>query len=229
VSGRFVADPVLGASAVRFVPARADRVPSRAVLASSLGPFSFVGSHRFDPTDPVREVRLDAEERGGFGRFSNRVLWILHHGLIEPVGDGLDPVGDQDAWASYVSANCRFADVLAEEADRDTMALVHGHRLMLVPMLLRARRPDVPIAHLWRIPFAPPEDHRAIPHAWTELLLQGLLGADAVRFRTVRSSENFVACCRHFLGARYRHGAVVHQDGRTEVRVEPIGSVPAPP
>jgi trehalose 6-phosphate synthase len=131
------------------------------------------------------------------------------------------------AWDDYVAANRAFAEVLAEEGERQPgrpVYLVQDYHLALVPRMLRELRPDALIAHFSHTSIAGLTYLRVIPFAMHDALLRGMLGADVLGFHSQVWAENFLASARALPGARadLLRGRV-RIDGRdVAVRVHPI-------
>jgi trehalose 6-phosphate synthase/phosphatase len=68
---------------------------------------------------------------------------------------------------------------------------------MLVPQLLRQRRPDVRIGFFLHTPFPPSATFTSLPHA--AALVRGLLGADVVGVHTREHARNFIASVQALL------------------------------
>jgi trehalose 6-phosphate synthase len=101
--------------------------------------------------------------------------------------------------------------------------LVQDYHLMLVPALLRKRRPDLRIGHFTHTPWAHPSYFSILPDAIAHDVLTGMLGADAVGFLSPRWAESFVRCCVKLLGAD-AGGDTIHFAGRsTRVHVHALG------
>ncbi|MEU8824282.1 trehalose-6-phosphate synthase [Streptomyces sp. NPDC048636] len=132
---------------------------------------------------------------------ANSVLWFVHHLLYQtPV----EPVFDAESaaqWAAFETYNTAFADALAEEAAEGAVVLVQDYHLVLVPGLLRARRPDLRIGHFSHTPWAPPDYYRLLPDDMAEAVLRGILGGDRAAFLTERWAAAFADCCAVVLGA----------------------------
>jgi len=77
------------------------------------------------------------------------------------------------------------------------LAWVHDYHLMLVPRLIRERRPDQPVGFFLHVPWPSPDIFARLP--WRQEILFGLLGADVVSFHTERYRTNFVEACRRCL------------------------------
>jgi trehalose 6-phosphate synthase len=132
------------------------------------------------------------------------------------------------AWdEGYVPVNGSFADaVVAELADDDRPAvvMVQDYHLYLVPALVRARCPDVPVHFFCHIPWPHPDAWRVLPATWREAVFTGLLGADVVGFQTERSARNFVEGCEQVPGTTVdrQELAVEHGGRRVIARWYPI-------
>jgi trehalose 6-phosphate synthase len=88
---------------------------------------------------------------------------------------------------------------------------VHDYHLQLVPMMLRALRPDVRIGFFLHIPFPPQELFVQLP--WRREILEGLLGADLVGFQVPGAASNFSRLARRLTDATTAEGGLRH-DGR---------------
>jgi trehalose 6-phosphate synthase/phosphatase len=148
-----------------------------------------------------------------YEHYANGVLWPLFHsfpGRLPLEGRG---------WARYADVNARFADRLAALAARDATVWVHDYQLLLVPGLLRARRPDLRIGFFLHIPFPAPDVFRLLP-ARREIL-EGLLGADLVGLHTAAYVRNLLHAFAEVLGAEVAGDVVGH-----EGRVATVGAFP---
>jgi trehalose 6-phosphate synthase/phosphatase len=161
-------------------------------------------------------VFLDAEEeREFYGRACNDTIWPLFHYF----GDRLRLTSG--SWASYVRVNERFAEAIDAASALGGTVWVHDFHLMLVPELLRRRRPDLTIGFFLHIPFPSSEVYRLLPAR--EEVLRGLLGADYVSFHTREYANHFLSSCLRVLGLDSEPEAI-RVDGRTvTVGVDPIG------
>jgi trehalose 6-phosphate synthase len=152
-----------------------------------------------------------AQVRDYYHGFANRTLWPLLHHAIEK------SVFDRSWWNSYAEVNRRFADatVTALEHNPDAVLWVHDYHLMLVPELVRARRPDQQIGFFLHVPWSSPDIFSRLP--WRREVLRGLLGADVVSFHTERYRRNFIRACGRLLAAEgvvLKGNSVVLGDGR---------------
>lgn len=160
-------------------------------------------------------LSLSEEEVAGFyRRYCNGLLWPVLHGRIA------DLPADEKDWRTYVAMNERFADAVIRRARPGDRVWVHDYHLFLLPMLLRKKRPDLPIAFFLHTAFPEPEVFRAIPQGRD--LLRGILAADRIGFHTEAYAANFL---RTAAAMGYRvQGAGVANGGRIiQVAVHPMG------
>jgi trehalose 6-phosphate synthase len=184
------------------------------------------GAKGIPSTLPDMHVRLvpiglsATQIRNYYHGFANATLWPLLHDAIEK------PRFERSWWRTYRDVNAIFAEralaALAEEPDAITW--VHDYHLMLVPQLIRGRRPDQPIGFFLHVPWPSPDIFARLP--WREQILVGLLGADVVSFHTERYRRNFVRACARLLGGsgiEVRGTEIVLPDGRVvETTASPI-------
>ncbi len=167
----------------------------------------------------LRPVFLPAEERVHFYcGLSNEVLWPLFHDLQSRCN--FDP----RYWKAYVSANERFANVVASECRDGDLIWVHDYHLMSVAAMLRKMGVTERTAYFHHIPFPAPDTFEKLP--WREEVLNALLDFDLVGFQTMRDKKNFLSCLRRFvkvaqikpIGER----TIVDEPGRTTL----VGAFP---
>lgn len=139
------------------------------------------------------KVNLNEEEvnRFYFG-FSNRTIWPLFHYFLEYAEFELD------SWLTYKSVNQKFADAIIAKAGEDDTIWIHDYQLMLVPKMVREKRPNLSIGFFLHIPFPSYEIFRTLP--WREEVLEGLLGSDLIGFHTYDYERHFLSSVRRLLG-----------------------------
>jgi trehalose 6-phosphate synthase/phosphatase len=141
-------------------------------------------------------VALDAAEVEGFYNvFCNGVLWPVLHGLP---AEATDATRHARAARTYAAVNARFAAVVAREAPLGSRVWIHDYQLMLLPRLLRRRRPDLRIAFFLHTPFPDVAHLARLPGAAS--LLAGMLGADVLGFHIGAYATRFADAVRHLLG-----------------------------
>ena len=165
-------------------------------------------------------VPLNAEEITRYYEgVSNGVLWPLFHYLLDQI-----PLRVEH-WESYVVANERFADAIAEHHREGDVVWVHDYQLMLVPRMLRERVPGARIGFFLHIPFPSDEVFAALPVR--EALLRGVLGADLVGFHTSAYARHFGRAVQRTLAldpdSLERPTRIAHGGMTTRVGVFPMG------
>ena len=175
------------------------------------------GTKGMPATFPDSGVRLlpiglsAAQVRDYYRGFANATMWPLLHNAIEK------PRFERSWWHAYQEVNRIFAERAMSAIDEhpDALAWVHDYHLMLVPELIRNRRPEQPIGFFLHVPWPSPDIYARLP--WREQVLWGLLGADVVAFHTDEYRGNFLRSCARQLGdsgIEVRGSSVVLPDGR---------------
>jgi len=181
--------------------------------------------------DPVEKNRISAElsERfnykpvflskqhadGYYTGYSNSSLWPLLH-YISPYARY-----EENWWESYQTVNQLFADIVLDQAQADDIIWVHDYHLMLLPALLRQRRPDLKIGFFLHTPFPSYELFRCSPNR--DELLEGLLGADLIGFHTFGYLRHFRSTVLRLLGLESDIDLIQTDTHTTAIGVYPIG------
>ncbi|MFD2515120.1 bifunctional alpha,alpha-trehalose-phosphate synthase (UDP-forming)/trehalose-phosphatase [Pontibacter locisalis] len=130
--------------------------------------------------------------------FSNETLWPTFHYFSQYA------VYEQQLWETYVQANQKFCDAVAEQAGPDDTIWVHDYQLLLLPSMLREKLPDCTIGFFQHIPFPSYEVFRLLP--WRKELLEGMLGSDLVGFHTYDDMRHFLSSVNRIVGHGSMHG-----------------------
>lgn len=139
------------------------------------------------------KVKLSkAEVEGFYFGFSNRTIWPLFHYFLEYSEFELAN------WEIYKAVNQKFADAILEKADDDDTIWIHDYQLMLVPQMIREKRPNVSIGFFLHIPFPSFEIFRTLP--WRKEILEGLLGSDLIGFHIYDYERHFLSSVRRLMG-----------------------------
>jgi len=162
------------------------------------------------------KIDLSAEEVDGFYfGFSNRTVWPLFHYFLEYSEFELDN------WNTYKAVNQKFADaILAEAEDEDTI-WIHDYQLMLVPQMVKEKKPHIPIGFFLHIPFPSFEIFRTLP--WREEVLRGLLGSDLIGFHIYDYERHFLSSVRRLLGLEVSFNEVYIDERMVKVDSFPMG------
>jgi trehalose 6-phosphate synthase/phosphatase len=166
--------------------------------------------------DHMYPVFLSADEMDDFyNRICNDTLWPLFHYFADRLRI------TEEAWGRYVEVNERFADAILARVGAATRVWVHDFHLMLVPAMLRARRPDLAVGFFLHIPFPSSEIYRLLPAR--EQVLRGLLGADYVSFQSGEDARHFRSACLRVLGIESQPDVIEVDGRRVGIGADPIG------
>lgn len=156
-------------------------IPSDEIDESTTKEFKNLAYNENCISVPLSEEEI---EEYYFG-FSNRVLWPLFHYFMEYVDY------DENHWKTYKKVNEKFAETILEYLDDGDKVWVHDYQLLLVPQLIKEKRPDVSVGFFLHIPFPSYEIFRTLP--WREEILEGILGADLIGFHTYDYERHFIS------------------------------------
>jgi trehalose 6-phosphate synthase/phosphatase len=150
-----------------------------------------------------------------YNGFANTSLWPLLH-YFTPY------TGYEEVWYDhYLTVNQRFADAVSELAQPGDIVWIQDYHLMLLPSILRAKRPELKIGFFLHTPFPSSEIFRCHPNR--EQLLQGLLGADLIGFQTFGYLRHFRSTLLRILGIESEMHCITHDNHHTVIGVYPIG------
>lgn len=162
------------------------------------------------------KVKLNANDIDGFYYgFSNRTIWPLFHYFLEYSEFELD------FWDTYKSVNQKFADAIIEQSEENDTIWIHDYQLMLVPQMVREKRPDTSIGFFLHIPFPSYEIFRTLP--WREEILEGLLGSDLIGFHTYDYERHFLSSVRRLLGLEVSFNEIYMDNRAIKVDSFPMG------
>ncbi len=147
--------------------------------------------------------------------FCNKIIWPLFHYLPSYA------IYDEAYWTQYKQVNETFCAAVMDIIRPGDVVWIHDYHLMLLPLLLRQRMPDVPIGFFLHIPFPSFEIFRLLPETWRTEILEGLLGADLIGFHTHEYTQYFLRSVRRILGHQNDMGLI-----RMEDRVAKAGTFP---
>lgn len=155
---------------------------------------------------PLTHQELDEYYFG----FSNRVLWPLFHYFSEYADY------QESFWKTYKNVNQKFAEIILENLNDGDKIWVHDYQLLLVPQMIKEKRPDVSVGFFLHIPFPSYEIFRTIP--WREEILKGMLGADLLGFHTYDYERHFISSVSRIL--RYETNINTIRVGNRLVKVD---------
>jgi trehalose 6-phosphate synthase/phosphatase len=178
--------------------------------------------HRAELTDRLNAefgylpIFLSEEEIADFYHgFSNSSLWPLLHYNQTYFNY------QHHWWLAYERINACFADAVCDAAEEGDLVWVHDYHLMLLPKMLRERRPDLRVGFFLHTPFPSYEIFRC--HPKRQELLEGLLGADLVGFHTFGYLRHFRSAALRLTGSESDVYTIRHNDAETHIGVFPIG------
>jgi trehalose 6-phosphate synthase len=146
---------------------------------------------------------------------SNAVLWPLLHGFEPTIQVGEAP------WASYLSANHEFANTALSTSSSGDLFWIQDYHLMLVPGLIRTKRPKARIGWFCHIPWPPPDTFGILP--WRKEILEGLLGADVLGFHLPEYAEHFQQCVERFTDHRVTGDGIQYGSRKVTTIAAPVG------
>lgn len=162
------------------------------------------------------KVTLTKDEVEGFYfGFSNRTIWPLFHYFLEYSEFELA------SWETYKSVNQKFADAILEKAEDEDVIWVHDYQLMLVPQMVREKRPNISIGFFLHIPFPSFEIFRTMP--WRKEVLEGLLGSDLIGFHIYDYERHFLSSVRRLLGLEVSFNDIYLENRVIKVDSFPMG------
>ncbi|AWX43122.1 Alpha,alpha-trehalose-phosphate synthase (UDP-forming) [Flagellimonas maritima] len=162
------------------------------------------------------KIKLTEKEIEGFYfGFSNRTVWPLFHYFSEYTEFELE------FWNTYKAVNQKFADAIIEKSHDNDTIWVHDYQLMLVPQMVREKRPNTSIGFFLHIPFPSYEIFRTLP--WREEVLEGLLGSDLIGFHTYDYERHFLSSVRRLLGLDVSFNDVYLENRVIKVDSFPMG------
>jgi trehalose 6-phosphate synthase/phosphatase len=116
-----------------------------------------------------------------------------------------------------------FCEAVIDVMQPDDVVWIHDYHLMLLPKLLRDKKPHIPIGFFLHIPFPSFELFRLLPMTWRSEILQGLLGADLIGFHTYDYTQYFLRCVLRILGYEHNMGNILLPDRLVKVDTFPMG------
>ncbi|MBZ9787345.1 bifunctional alpha,alpha-trehalose-phosphate synthase (UDP-forming)/trehalose-phosphatase [Psychroflexus sp. CAK57W] len=147
--------------------------------------------------------------------FSNRTLWPLFHYFIEYTEY------NPESWEVYKSVNQKFADKVLEHVEEGDNIWIQDYQLLLVPAMVKAKRPDISIGFFNHIPFPSYEIFRTFPKR--KELLEGMLGADLIGFHTYDYERHFLSSVKRILSLDVSFNKITYQNRIIKVDSFPMG------
>ncbi len=162
---------------------------------------------------PVFLSQTDVE--GYYYGFSNKTIWPLFHYFPDYA------VYDVSMWKDYERVNAEFCKELVKILKDDDIVWIHDYHLMLLPKMLRKKKPNLTMGFFLHIPFPSYEVFRLLP--WRSEILSGILGADLVGFHTYDYVLYFLDSVHRILGFDHTLGQIWTGDRFVKVDAFPMG------
>ncbi|TAJ08108.1 bifunctional alpha,alpha-trehalose-phosphate synthase (UDP-forming)/trehalose-phosphatase [Marinilabiliaceae bacterium JC017] len=147
--------------------------------------------------------------------FSNNTIWPLFHYFTQYVDHSAD------YWEAYQLVNQKFADRAIEMAEDGDTIWVHDYQLLLVPEMIKSKRPGITVGFFLHIPFPSYEVFRVLP--WRMELIKGMLGADLLGFHIYDYERHFFSCVRRLFGYEISFNQVHTEDRIVVADAFPMG------
>lgn len=147
--------------------------------------------------------------------FSNETLWPTFHYFNQYV------VYNEQLWEAYLQVNQKFCNEVLKHVDPGDTLWIHDYQLLMLPELIRQKRPEVSIGFFLHIPFPSYEMFRTLP--WREEILKGMLGADLIGFHTYDDMRHFMSSVSRLTGISAGQGQIEHDRRKIVVDSFPMG------
>jgi len=147
--------------------------------------------------------------------FSNATLWPLFHYFTEYTKF------KEIYWDAYKTVNEIFAEAIIHNLKKDDVVWIHDYQLLLVPQMIKQKKPDIKIGFFLHIPFPSYEVFRILP--WREEILNGILGADLVGFHTYEYARHFISSVKRILGYDIDFSSIIMENRLVYVDAFPMG------
>jgi trehalose 6-phosphate synthase/phosphatase len=152
-----------------------------------------------------------------YNGFSNSTVWPLFHyfpSLLQ---------SKKEFFEAYKSANQKFADKIVSILKDDDIVWVHDYQLMLLPQMIRKKKPNATIGFFLHIPFPSYELLRLLPTEWKKALLAGVLGADLVGFHTHEYAQYFIRSVKMVMKIDNQFNTLLYKDRLVKIDLFPLG------
>lgn len=142
------------------------------------------------PCHPIVVPRQKYEDY--YNLYCNNVIWPLFHYERNMVRH------NQEGWLAYQEVNELVANAIITSAEASDIVWVHDFQLLLVPGLVKARRPELKLSFFLHIPFPSSEIFRELPQR--KEILQSLLSCDHIGFHDLSYLNHFRSSVQRVLG-----------------------------
>lgn len=167
--------------------------------------------YTYHPVFPDRKAYT-----GYYNGFANSTIWPLFHYFTTLCEFELSH------YVAYRDVNRVFADALLEEIRDNDLIWIHDYHLMLLPQMIREKKPHASIGFFLHIPFPSSEIYRILPKEWREAILRGMLGADLIGFHTNDYVMHFLKSVQMILGSDNEMRNIRYENRIVRTEIFPI-------
>ncbi len=173
-----------------------------------------------DPKYTLKRVWLTDKEVRGYNKgYSAEGLYPLC------LNTHTRPVFKEEDWVEYKRVNGKFAKVLLEEIKniQRPIIIVNEYHFSLLPLMIKAARPDARIGIFWHTPWPSAEAFSICPQR--QKILEGMLGADIIGFHNQQFCNNFIDTIGKNVESRidFDKFSVTRDDHDSYIRSFPVG------
>lgn len=165
-----------------------------------------------DEVDKNETFTLGDQEK--WTRYAEQELFPL---LQDKQRTSSDEEATKKAWADFFHLNQKFAEAIMNVYKPGDIVIVHDF-LFLVPSILRQMMPSMYVGFVMHTPF--PSSKNFCTLAMRQQILEGVLGADLIRFQASSFVESFEASCRKILGIKAVENIIEFNGGRVALLYE---------
>lgn len=152
-----------------------------------------------------------------YNGFCNATLWPLFH-YFPSYTEYSD-----DTFKSYEEVNELFSEKILSILKPGDTVWIHDYQLMLLPGMIREKRPDVSIGFFLHIPFPSYEIFRLLHNRWKERIIHGLLGSDLIGFHTHEYLQHFLDSVQRTIGLTHKFRQLNWQGRKVKANIFPLG------
>ena len=127
-----------------------------------------------------------------YNLYCNDVLWPLFH------YEGNLVHHKQEGWNAFCKVNAIVADAIIKEAKDDDLIWIHDFHLLLVPGLIKEKRPNLKVGFFLHIPFPSSEIFRELPQR--KEIINSLILCDQIGFHDLSYLNHFRSSVQRVLG-----------------------------
>ncbi|RDA95342.1 hypothetical protein CP533_3451 [Ophiocordyceps camponoti-saundersi (nom. inval.)] len=142
---------------------------------------------------------------------------LMHYNQYSPTAGH----EEDKRWNDYVRMNEAYADRICDMYEDGDIIMVYDYSLMLLPAMLRQRRPDIYVSFFLALPFPTSELMRCLHRR--EEILKGILGADMIGLQAFHYTQHLANSCERILGYAATSSGICTPRGRVPVGVFPEG------